>query len=95
MRTCRRFQPLLDGLSYRIAPSSLLASPAASLLMSHANFSTHAVTASNAQSSSHAASSIAGGLTMSCDDTDMPETGSSGPIIAGPPPGGGDGTQLS
>jgi hypothetical protein len=95
MRTSRRFQPVLDGLSYRIAPSSLLASPAVSLLMSHAIFSTHAVTASGAQSLSHAASSRSGGVTMSADDTDSSDSGTIDTILAGPPPSNGDGTLTS
>jgi hypothetical protein len=92
MRISRRFQPVLDGLSYRIAPSSLLASPAAALLMSHSIFSAHAVTASGAQSLSHANAPSHQGVTMSADDTDMSDGGTIDTILAGPPPSNGNGT---
>ena len=98
MRMRRHFQPVVDGLSYRIAPSGLIASPALTLLLSRESFATHAVASSHSAISSkplsvsHSAASTASGLSMSAQDTDMPEDGTSGPILAGPPPTSGGGT---
>jgi hypothetical protein len=98
MRTRRQFQPVVDGLSYRIAPSSLIATPALSLLLSHETFvshagvSSHTVTSSQVQAVKPAATPSGG--TISADDTTMPQTGTLEPVIAAPPPSGGDGTQL-
>ncbi len=104
MRMRRQFQPAVDRLPYRIAPSSLVASPALTLLMSHATLasqtvassqvvaSSYSVTSSQVLSISHPAAAASGGLTMSANDTDMPEDGTSGPILAGPPPSSGGGT---
>lgn len=78
MRTRRQYQPSVDGLPYRIAPSSLVVAPAVSLLAS--------TTMPPAMRTMP---------TMSPCDTDMPETGTPAPILAGPPPSGGDGTLLS
>jgi hypothetical protein len=76
MRTRRQFQPFVDALPYRIAPSSLVVAPAVSLVATPPP----------------PASGIT--LTMSPGDTDMPETGTSAPIIAAPPPSGGTGTLI-
>ncbi len=98
MRARRQFQPMVDALSYRIAPSGLIASPALSLLLSHETFATHAVASSHSAvlskplSVSHSAASTASGPTMSAADTDMAETGTLGLILAGPPPTTGGGT---
>ena len=100
MRTRRQFQPVVDGLSYRIAPSSLIATPALSLLLSHETFASHAgrgfraftVTSSQVQAVKPAATPSGG--RMSADDTTMPQTGTLEPVIAAPPPSSGDGTQL-
>jgi hypothetical protein len=100
MRTRRQFQPTVDGLSYRIAPSGLIATPALSLLLSHETFASHAAALSHTVSSSHVvlvshvAAAAPTGPTMSADDTTMPQTGTFDPVIAAPPPSGGDGTQL-
>jgi hypothetical protein len=86
MRTRRQFQPVVDGLPCRIAPSSLVVAPSASLLGGHTSAISHAVSVSQAVPvSTH-------GLTMSANDTDMPESGTAAPIMAGPPPSSGTGT---
>jgi hypothetical protein len=83
MRMRRQFRPIIDGLPYRIAPSSMVVAPHVALM------ATQAVSLVHASSTNHAPSSGSHGPTFSPDDTDMPETGTSTPIILAPPPGNG------
>ena len=95
MRARRQFEPMVDALSYRMAPSGLIATPALSLLLRHETFATHTVSSSQTTilskplAVSHAAASPTSGVTMSATDTDMAETGTLGLILAGPPPTAG------
>jgi hypothetical protein len=95
MRTRRQFQPVVDGLPCRIAPSGMLVAPHALLMASHTVFATPAPFPSHPAPLSHAVSAAPSGPTMSPDDTDMPETGTAGPVMAGDPPLNGTGTNVS
>ncbi len=78
MRTRRQFQPALDGLPYRIAPSGLLVAPQVSIMAAHAAPLPVSPGPSFTQS----------GAIALPDDTDMPQTGTSTPIILAPPDDG-------
>jgi hypothetical protein len=65
MRTRRHFQPMLDSMPIRIAPSTVAIFPTAHV--------THAIISTSNSNT----------LTMSADDSEMPDTGPSTPI---PPP---------
>ena len=78
MRTRRRFQPALDGLPYRIAPSGLLFAPRPLIV------ATETVRAPI----SHVPAFAPSGPSALPDDAPMPQTGTSTPIIVAPPDSG-------
>jgi hypothetical protein len=101
MRTFRRFQPIVDGLPYRIAPSGLVVAPAVSAMAlgdqaAHASAAARSegVHVMNSTGAQVLHSGVAHPPLFSPADTDMTETGTGSVIIAAPPPSSGSGTQV-